>query len=258
MLCVGDPKQLPASVTSQRAAKFGLDKSLLDRLMFGCGKDHVMLDIQYRMAPPISEFPSSMFYDGRLLNGGNVTNSDYKSTDVPILNGDPYTFIQVNGQESRSGTGSFYNTDEVRVVVRLVELLRDASDSRSGESWASKDNLRIITFYSGQVSAIKNLLRSKGLGRVMVATVDSSQGCESNNVIVSFVRSQDVSLNNRFSTVGFLNDSRRINVAITRAKYRLFCIGDAANTLSRSNSSTVSNLVENAAKRNLILHKEFH
>jgi superfamily I DNA and/or RNA helicase len=74
MLAVGDPKQLPASVTSQRAADFGLDKSLLDRLMFGCGKEHMMLDVQYRMSPAISAFPSSIFYNNKLRNGQNVSS----------------------------------------------------------------------------------------------------------------------------------------------------------------------------------------
>jgi len=50
MLAVGDPKQLPASVTSRTARDFGLDKSLFDRLMFGCGEEHMMLDLS---PPPI-------------------------------------------------------------------------------------------------------------------------------------------------------------------------------------------------------------
>ena len=256
MLCVGDPKQLPASVTSQRAANFGLDKSLLDRLMFGCGKEHVMLNIQYRMAPPISEFPSTMFYDDKLSNGSNVISPLYKS-NISVLNEDPYAFIQVNGQESRAGTGSYYNMEEARVIVRLVELIRDTSRSCNVESWGSREKLRIITFYSGQVNAIKSLLRPIGLGHVMVATVDSSQGCESDIVIVSFVRCKGVSSAASSSrSVGFLSDNRRINVAITRAKFKLFCVGDAQNTLLRSNSATLTNLAKDAMRRNLMCSQE--
>jgi len=134
MLAVGDPKQLPASVTSQRAANFGLDKSLLDRLMFGCGNEHVMLDVQYRMKPDISEFPSQCFYNGQLQNGKNVISTSYRS-NISVLNPDPYTFIQVNGKESRAGSGSYYNMDEARAVVRIVELIRDASISNDVKSW---------------------------------------------------------------------------------------------------------------------------
>lgn len=228
--------------------------------MYGCGKEHVMLDVQYRMAPPISEFPRAMFYSGKLSNGKNVQDPTYKS-NLFSSNEDPYKFIQVQGKESRVGTGSYCNHEEAKVVVRLVQHIRNASHMQNDDvkSWASIDKLRIITFYSGQVYTIKRMLREVGLGQVMVATVDSSQGCESDIVIVSFVRCEGVmheDASARHSRVGFLNDIRRINVAITRAKFRLFCVGDAQNTLLRSNSDTVSGLANDAIQRNLIGNAE--
>ena len=75
MLAVGDPNQLPASVTSQKAVDFGFDKSLLDRLMFGCGEDHKMLDTQYRMNPSISKFPNKTFYDCLLYTSPSPRDS---------------------------------------------------------------------------------------------------------------------------------------------------------------------------------------
>ena len=59
MLAVGDPKQLPAMVVSKHAAAMGLAKSMHERLMFDCRKEHIMLDVQYRMNPSISLFPSN-------------------------------------------------------------------------------------------------------------------------------------------------------------------------------------------------------
>lgn len=73
MLAVGDPKQLPAMVVSKHAMKMGLAKSLHERLMFDCQKEHIMLDVQYRMNPSISSFPSKHFYGGKVVNGSNVT-----------------------------------------------------------------------------------------------------------------------------------------------------------------------------------------
>ncbi|GMH54969.1 hypothetical protein TL16_g01793, partial [Triparma laevis f. inornata] len=55
---------------------------------------------------------------------------------------------------------------------------------------------------------------------VTVATVDSSQGSEATVIIVSFVRSREN------GSVGFLNDGRRINVGLSRAKEKLICVGD--------------------------------
>jgi hypothetical protein len=73
LLAVGDPLQLPALVVSPYAMQLGLAKSLHQRLMLDCGdKEHVMLDVQYRMKPDISVFPSRHFYEGQLTNGPNV------------------------------------------------------------------------------------------------------------------------------------------------------------------------------------------
>ena len=57
---------------------------------------------------------------------------------------------------------------------------------------------------------------------IRISTIDSFQGQESENVIVSLVRS------NEEGELGFLKDYRRMNVAITRARERLYVIGDSA------------------------------
>ena len=55
-----------------------------------------------------------------------------------------------------------------------------------------------------------------------ISTIDSFQGQEMENIIVSLVRS------NEDGDIGFLKDYRRMNVAITRAKEQLIVIGDSA------------------------------
>ncbi|OEU17912.1 hypothetical protein FRACYDRAFT_164706, partial [Fragilariopsis cylindrus CCMP1102] len=81
------------------------------------------------------------------------------------------------------------------------------------------DKIRIITFYSAQVATLKQMLHKEGgMSNVLVATVDSSQGCEADIVILSFVRTSN--------NAGFLKDNRRMNVALTRAKYKLICLGN--------------------------------
>ena len=72
LLAVGDPRQLPAMVGSQRAEKLGLGVSLHERLMYDCEYPHVMLNVQYRMRPELSQFPGQHFYDGKIVNGPNV------------------------------------------------------------------------------------------------------------------------------------------------------------------------------------------
>ena len=56
----------------------------------------------------------------------------------------------------------------------------------------------------------------------MISTIDSFQGQEKHTVIISLVRS------NSESKIGFLSDYRRMNVALTRAKEKLYVIGDSS------------------------------
>ena len=54
-------------------AKAGLTQSLFERLVL-IGIRPIRLQVQYRMHPCLSEFPSNMFYEGSLQNG--ITESD--------------------------------------------------------------------------------------------------------------------------------------------------------------------------------------
>lgn len=245
LLAVGDPKQLPATVLSRLAAERGLEKSLHERLMDDSKYPHIMLDVQYRMNPEISSFPCRHFYDSKVFNGPNVMRRDY--TGPLLLDGQSFSFIQVNGFEKQSKTGSYENFAEAQAVVALV---KEASRRMLGR-WQSADRIRIITFYVAQVTLIKRLLYQSGISDVVVATVDSSQGSEADIVILSFVRSR----RDRNAPVGFLTDDRRMNVAITRAKYQLICIGNAQqmSTLTNPNAQTVKALASNAIERNRVL-----
>jgi superfamily I DNA and/or RNA helicase len=234
LLAVGDPKQLPATVSSCIAEQLGLSKSLHERLMYDCKYRHIMLDTQYRMKPELSQFPSRQFYEARLRDGPNVTRADYNG-DTSMMGFSAYSICEVNGTEQQARSGSYENEAEAQAVVKIVDDFRRASHTYTGR-WCTPDRIRIITFYQAQVSLIKRLLFQRNLGDVLVSTVDSSQGCEADHVIVSFVRSNGRS--NRKS-VGFLTDDRRLNVAITRAKYQLICVG---------NVERMANLIDTKAK----------
>ena len=75
-----------------------------------------------------------------------------------------------------------------------------------------------ISPYAGQVAAARELLPKA----LRISTIDSFQGQEKEVIILSLVRS------NEDGEIGFLKDYRRMNVAITRAKEKLFVIGDSA------------------------------
>lgn len=84
----------------------------------------------------------------------------------------------------------------------------------------------IITPYEGQRSYIVSSMQTNGSLRkelykeVEVASVDAFQGREKDYIVVSCVRSND------HQGIGFLNDPRRLNVALTRAKFGIVVLGN--------------------------------
>jgi len=94
------------------------------------------------------------------------------------------------------------------------------------------DQIGIITPYEGQRAFILSYMQKQGqldasfYKEIEVASVDSFQGREKDFILLSCVRS------NEANGIGFLNDPRRLNVALTRAKYGLVIFGNA-RVLSR-------------------------
>jgi superfamily I DNA and/or RNA helicase len=254
LLAVGDPLQLPATVLSRRAMDLGLAKSLHERLMHECEFDYVMLNVQYRMSCQISAFPSARFYKSQIGNGPNVSGPLYLN-GARLLHQLPYCLLQVEGKEEQGVGGSYCNRREAEKVANLIVDLQNIAQRESphGSLWHTADRIRVITFYQAQVSLIKRCLHERGLGnKILVATVDSSQGCEADVVILSFVRSH-TEWSNR-PTAGFLTDDRRVNVALTRAKYQLIGVGNVQclGRLVGADTETLQCLAADATRRGLV------
>jgi hypothetical protein len=256
IMIVGDPKQLPATIMSQHAKNRGLAKSLQERLMFDEKQPYTMLNVQYRMRPEISNFPSTTFYEGRISNGSNVTSPSYGMSTAyrTLVSDQPYAFIEVDGMETKQPSGSFENIKEAERVVALMMDVRKRSSKENhvrspgvvpSHPWFSINRVRVITFYKAQVDLISRMLKANGLPQVAVSTVDSSQGSEADLIIISFVRT------GKMKSVGFLSDDRRVNVALTRAKYKLICVGNLAclATVQGNGSATIRSLAKDAISK---------
>ncbi|KAL7546436.1 hypothetical protein ACHAWF_009776, partial [Thalassiosira exigua] len=266
LLAVGDPLQLPPTIMSRHAADMGLSTSMHERLMNHCGKEFFLLallfrqfttthklslflsshhtDHQYRMVPQISSYPCGQFYNGKIMNGMNVLCKTYKSNNTVAAKG-PYSFVNIRGEEYQVPGGSYANEAESLAVLKLVQNI----SAKRLSDWHSPDKLRIVTFYAGQVNQLRRMLSKNGFGNVLVATVDSSQGCEADVVIISFVRSSSKKGVRR--ATGFLADDRRINVSLTRARHQLICVGNAS-TLGKEGSETLQRLIRDARQRNVL------
>ncbi|TYK30411.1 uncharacterized protein E5676_scaffold349G00130 [Cucumis melo var. makuwa] len=229
-ILIGDECQLPAMVESKLADNAGFGRSLFARFS-SLGHPRHLLNVQYRMHPSISFFPNSKFYFSQILDGPNVQSSNYQKNYLLGFMFGPYSFINIKyGKEEKDDIGhSRKNMIEVAVALKIVQSLYNAWTNSGG-----KLSIGIISPYSAQVATIRDKLGHRydkldGFW-VKVKSVDGFQGGEEDIIIISTVRS------NRGSSVGFLSCDQRTNVALTRARYCLWILGND-KTLSNSESS---------------------
>nr|GEY08742.1 regulator of nonsense transcripts 1 homolog [Tanacetum cinerariifolium] len=219
VVLVGDHCQLGPVIMCKKAARAGLAQSLFERLVL-LGVKPIRLQVQYRMHPSLSEFPSNNFYEGTLQNGVTVNERQTTGIDFPwpVPNRPMFFYVQM-GQEEISASGTSYlNRTEAANVEKLVTTFL-----RSG---VVPSQIGVITPYEGQRAYIVNYMSRNGALRqqlykdIEVASVDSFQGREKDYIILSCVRS------NEHQGIGFLNDPRRLNVALTRARYGIVILGN--------------------------------
>ncbi|ANZ77030.1 BA75_03891T0 [Komagataella pastoris] len=220
VVLVGDHQQLGPVILHNGAAKAGLTQSLFERLI-KLGHVPIRLEVQYRMHPALSEFPSNMFYDGSLQNGVSHEQRLIRRSSFPWpAPGIPLLFWSSYGTEEISISGtSFLNRSEAMNCEKII--------SRLLSEGIKPHQIGVITPYQGQRDYIVQYLLMNGAHPdreiyqdVEVASVDAFQGREKDFIIFSCTRS------NHTNTIGFLKDARRLNVAITRAKYGLFVLGN--------------------------------
>ena len=206
---LGDPKQLPPVFCSEEQEIIrSIQNCNLNRFMYidslfnECKKASV-LDTQYRMSNQIGGMISDLFYDGSLKNGRNEDVEDglswitYEpSNDWPI------------STEELSDRPKIYNDDECRIVVDLVKQIISEGNPNT--------TVAVIAPYRAQISFLRKVCIDSD--RVKIDTVDGFQGKESDVVIFSVTRTK--------GSYRFLADDRRVNVALSRARDRIFIVGN--------------------------------
>jgi superfamily I DNA and/or RNA helicase len=223
VIFAGDHHQLPPTIKSIDAARQGLEKTLFEKGIARHPEKSSMLKVQYRMHEAIMKFSSDYFYEQGLIAHESVKKELLRPSQPPI------EFIDTAGcgynEEQDPETLSRLNKDEGNLVIQLVEKL---IEEIGPEAWLDeKITMAIITPYRAQVDYLHTLAEASAILEplhklISINTVDAFQGQERDVIVISFVRS------NEKAEVGFLNDIRRTNVAMTRAKKKLIMIGDSA------------------------------
>ena len=196
---------------------------------------------QRRMDPAIARIVSGAFYGDDLTTSTKRAN-DALTEESPILYRGPlpsspvvvvdfdHVSSPVRGTvpASEHGHPPWHNPSETDAVLDVLRHIR----ARPGAA----PTLAILTPYRAQVDKIRTRMlseRNSTLGHLsafssvrsdgqFVGTVDSFQGNEADLVVLSLVRNNGRSGR---GALGFLQDPRRMNVALSRAKSQLIIVG---------------------------------
>ena len=228
VIFAGDHFQLPPTVKSKRAEADGLKETLFENAM-QIENVSIMLDTQYRMHDQIMQFSNQQFYGGNLVSHESVQSRLLSTNPEENLINTPLTFIDTAGcgfdEVLNPESLSTSNPEEAGLLLKHLKLLLEQYNIL--ENRRKPISIGIISPYKEQVQLIINLINEdeellNSSIKIVVKTVDGFQGQERDVIYISLVRS------NTTKEIGFLNDIRRMNVALTRAKEKLVVIGDSS------------------------------
>uniref|UniRef100_A0A8C3XKH0 RNA helicase n=2 Tax=Chelydra serpentina TaxID=8475 RepID=A0A8C3XKH0_CHESE len=249
LVLAGDPKQLGPILRSPLAIEHGLEVSLLERLMlhnslYQKGAESynsqffTKLLRNYRSHAALLEIPNQKFYDGELQEcADRLISYSYCTWEELPTQGFPIIFHGVFGEDQREcNSPSFFNTLEVDALVGYLKKLLQSQGKR-GHSRISPKEIGIIAPYRKQVEKIRlaitkkdrDLMNLPDIKELKVGSVEEFQGQERRVLLISTVRSctEYLHVDEKFK-LGFIQNPKRFNVAITRAKALLIIVGNPA------------------------------
>ena len=227
VILAGDHCQLPPTIKCIEAARGGLGRTLLEKVVLHKPETMSLLKIQYRMHEDIMRFPSRWFYHDELEAAPEVKYRGILDFDTPVswIN---TSELDLQEKAVAEGTGRL-NTGEAELLVRELKNYMERIGIR--RILEEHIDFGVISPYRAQVHYLRHLLKKEPFFRpcrrlITVHTVDGFQGQERDVIMISLVRA------NEKGQIGFLRDLRRMNVAITRARMKLLILGEAV-TLTR-------------------------
>jgi senataxin len=199
------------------------------------------------MHPSISKLPSDLFYESKIQDGPDMAAKTAQPWHQSPFFG-VYKFFDVRGEEEQAERGhSQLNVSEAKLALALYTKLRHDFAEPSLDY-----RIGIVSMYRAQLTKMKalfvNMYGREILSKIDFNTVDGFQGQEKDIIILSCVRAGP-----SVTSIGFLSDRRRMNVAITRSRSSLFILGHAS-TLKRSDE-VWRKIVEDASDRKLLVNK---
>ena len=227
VILAGDHCQLPPTVKCMQALRQGLGDTLMQAIVRNKPEVVSLLKVQYRMNDAIMHFSSGWFYGGMLQSAPEVKYRSILDFDTPI------EWVNTEGMDcNEEFVGENYGRINKPEAELSVNQLKNYITKIGRERFLEERiDVGLISPYKAQVQYLRQLLKKNAFFKpyrplITVNTVDGFQGQERDVILISLVRA------NEEGQIGFLNDLRRMNVAITRARMKLIILGDAS-TLTR-------------------------
>ena len=228
-ILIGDHKQLrPKATVYELAQKYNLGISLFERMVLN-NMDCKRLCIQHRMRPEIASL-TKRIYEHEIVDHESVCA-------FGVISGLKHNMFFVDHCQPETpvyGLQSFSNSHEASFLVALCRYLLLQG--------YKQEQITILTMYTGQLLELKNRMPKREFEGVKVCVVDNFQGEENDIILLSLVRSN--------STIGFLKESNRICVALSRARQGFYCIGNF--TLLKSQSILWKEICDDLETKNAI------
>ena len=212
VILAGDHKQLPPIVAEEIDPK--MKESIFQRML--TPDNCTMLDTTFRMCGPICQFVSDIFYDGQLKPFKSAKGTRIRNGGRLYSFANPVVLYQVD--------------DNAKQVSSLeTAAIRSIVEQYCCHHSLPPEEIAVLSPFRAQVADIRRMLKKSTLltreqtEQVVVDTIDKLQGQEREVIIVSMAAG-DIDYMNEMSD--FLYNSNKLNVAFSRAKYKLIVVGN--------------------------------
>lgn len=250
-ILIGDHRQLPPVVSEENCSDW-VRESLFEKLWRMYPQKCNMLHEQYRMDSQISDIVSDMIY--RDL-GGIKTSESVKNRSTPfenvkvtknldpyerkLINKAPICWVDSSGSMkwiNFSNSHSAKNDHEVENIDKMLEVLVE-------DVKIDPKTIGVLSPFRYQISTMVKALERFIEKGVSINTIHSFQGNEKDIIIISIVAKQ--SDNSRI-----FDDVRLLNVAITRAKFKLMIVSDVSIIKGNDKTSEIMGKLLKSAREN--------
>lgn len=214
------------------------------------------LTYQHRMHDEIASIPREYFYTEN--NNLKTANKVIDRTDIlSFYKSNESKVIWVSNKDKsfrkrrRVGQQENINLTEVNQIKRELEnFISKAKHNNKADN--GNYEIAVLTFYRAQERELRRMLKklsgqhwknkyfTKENAKITLSTVDRFQGDEADMVLLSFTK---------FSPKAFYNSPNRLNVSLTRARYKLVLFGNKNWLTKNAQLKALKKLAEQKQER---------